>query len=128
MIRQAVFLVGGKGTRLGELTRDVPKPLLEISPGVRFLDVLLEEAARHGFSDIVLLAGHLGESVQQIYDGRVMRNAKVRVIREPAPMGTGGALRYAAESLDPAFVMANGDSLFEFNLRALATPLKEGVS
>lgn len=128
MIRQAVFLVGGKGTRLGELTRDVPKPLLEISPGVRFLDVLLEEAARHGFSDIVLLAGHLGESVQQLYDGRVIRNAKVRVIREPAPMGTGGALRYAAESLDPTFVMANGDSLFEFNLRALATPFQDGVS
>lgn len=128
MIRQAVFLVGGKGTRLGELTRDVPKPLLEISPGVRFLDVLLEEAARHGFSDIVLLAGHLGESVQRLYDGRVIRNAKVRVIREPAPMGTGGALRYAAESLDPAFIMANGDSLFEFNLRALATPLPDGIS
>jgi D,D-heptose 1,7-bisphosphate phosphatase len=128
MIRQAVFLVGGKGTRLGELTRDVPKPLLEISPGVRFLDVLLEEAARHGFSDIILLAGHLGEAVEQAYDGRVIRNAKVRVIREPTPMGTGGALQFAAHSLDPAFVMANGDSLFEFNLRVLATPLPKGVS
>ncbi len=120
-VKQAIFLVGGRGTRLGALTRDIPKPLLEIAPGVRFLDVVVEEAARRGFTDIILLAGHLGEQVEAAYHGRTIHGATVEVIREPQPQGTGGALRFASERLDPWFVMANGDSLFEFNMRDLAS-------
>jgi D-glycero-D-manno-heptose 1,7-bisphosphate phosphatase len=121
--RQAVFLVGGKGTRLGALTAATPKPLLEIAPGLRFLDVVIEEAARHGFGDILLLAGHLGEQVEAIYQGRTLRGATVQVVREPEPQGTGGALRSASDRLASTFLMANGDSLFDINLRALATEL-----
>lgn len=123
-MRQAVFLVGGRGTRLGTLARDTPKPLLELQPGLRFLDVLLEEAARHGFTDLLLLAGHLGEQVADAYHGRSVRGATVSVVREPEPMGTGGALRMVADRLDPEFLMFNGDSLFDINLRALATCLR----
>jgi histidinol-phosphate phosphatase family protein len=123
MILQAVYLVGGKGTRLGHLTQDTPKPLLEIAPRLRFLDVVLEEAARHGFTDILLLAGHLGEQVEAAYQGKRIYEATVSVVREPEPQGTGGALRFAADRLAPAFLMGNGDSLFEINLRALAAGL-----
>ncbi len=119
-VRQAVFLVGGKGTRLGGLTAKTPKPLLEVAPGLRFLDVLIEGAARQGFDDIVLLAGHLGEQVEELYDGRTLRGARISVIREPEPAGTGGAIRFAADRLAPFFMLANGDSLFDINWRALA--------
>jgi D,D-heptose 1,7-bisphosphate phosphatase len=122
-VRQAVILVGGKGTRLGQLTQNVPKPLLEIGPGVRFLDPLLLDFARHGFTDIILLAGHLGDQVEAAYQGEQLLQSRIRVIREPEPQGTGGALRFAADHLDPWFVMANGDSLFEFNLRELTRSL-----
>lgn len=119
MLKQAVFLVGGLGTRLNERTRNTPKPLLEVS-GRSFLDYLLDEAARHGFTDIVLLAGHLGDQVEAQYHDRDWRGAKIRVVREPEPLGTGGALRFALPHLEPAFLMMNGDSFFDINLRALA--------
>jgi D-glycero-D-manno-heptose 1,7-bisphosphate phosphatase len=123
-VKQALFLVGGRGTRLGSIAAATPKPLLEIAPGTRFLDVLLEQAARHGFTDIVLLAGHLGEQVEALYQGRRVHDAAVTVVREPAPAGTGGALAVARHKLDPWFLMANGDSLFDINLRQLtAGPL-----
>ncbi len=118
-VRQAVFLVGGKGNRLGSLTKDTPKPLLEIGKGLRFLDVVLEEAARHGFTHILLLAGHLGEQVVAAYQGKRIYEATVSVVRETEPQGTGGALRFAADRLAETFLMGNGDSLFEINLRAL---------
>ena len=119
-VKQALLLVGGKGTRLGSLAAATPKPLLEIAPGLRFLDVLLDQFARHGFTDIVLLAGHLGEQVEALYQGRRVREATIDVVRETEPAGTGGALLQAADRLDPWFLMANGDSLFDINLRALA--------
>ena len=121
MLRQAVFLVGGLGTRLKHLTRTTPKPLLDVG-GRPFLDYLIEEAARHGFTDILLLAGHLGEQMTARYEGGDWHGAKVRVLREPEPLGTGGALRFAAPQLAPQFLLANGDTFFDINLRALAQP------
>ena len=125
-VRQALFLVGGQGTRLGAITANTPKPLLEIAPGIRFLDILLEQAARHGFTSIVLLAGHLGEQVQASYHGRRVRDATVTVLREQVQAGTGGALALARNQLDPWFLMANGDTLFDINLRQLAAAPLDG--
>lgn len=125
-VKQAVFMVGGKGTRLGSLTQNTPKPLLEIAPGIRFLDVLLEEAARRGFTDILLLAGHMGDQVESAYAGREIRGARINVLREQEPQGTGGAVRFARDHLQERFLLGNGDSLFDINLRALAEPLPDG--
>ena len=115
MIRQAVVLVGGLGTRLGALTAQTPKPLLEVA-GRPFLDRLLDELARHQIADILLLAGFGAEQVQARLAGR----PGVRVRVEPRPLGTGGALRLARDALDDAFFLLNGDSLFDINLWDLA--------
>lgn len=120
---QALFLVGGRGTRLGALSANTPKPMQEIAPGVRFLDLLLENAARMGFTDLVLLAGHLGDQVEAAYHGRRVGEATIRVVRESQPMGTGGALAQAADALDERFVLLNGDSFFDINLRVLTAAL-----
>ncbi len=118
-IRQAVILVGGKGTRLGSITRAAPKPMLPIAGGRPFVDYLLETIERHGYRDIVLLAGYLGETIEAAYDGRRIGKATVRVMREPVPLGTAGALTVAREALDRRFLLMNGDAFFDVNLRAL---------
>ena len=128
-IRQAVILVGGKGTRLGAITRAVPKPMLPIAGGRPFLDYLLEMIERHGYREIVLLAGYLGETLEAAYDRRRIGKAAVRVMREPVPLGTAGALTIAREALDPRFLLMNGDAFFDINLRALEqTSLETGAA
>jgi len=112
MVEQAVVLVGGRGTRLGEAARTMPKPLMPIDGDRRFLDYLLAHLGAQGFTDIILLAGHLGNQVADRYHGADVAGARIEVIREPEPAGTAGALLYAAERLDPTFLMSNGDSLF----------------
>ncbi len=119
---QAVFLVGGLGARLKELTRSTPKPMIEVA-GRPFLDTLIEEAARQSFNDILLLSGYLAEQMTQRYDGKTVRGATVRVLAEPAPLGTGGALKFALPHLAPRFLLANGDTFFDINLRALAADI-----
>ena len=122
MISQCVILVGGLGTRLGELTRATPKPLLPVN-GKPFLDHLIQRAARFGLTDIVLLAGDLGDQVLARYAGtqRIAgRDVQVRVVVEREPAGTGGALRYLDGIADEYFLLMNGDSWFDMDLRAFA--------
>jgi len=122
VVTQAVILVGGLGTRLGEMTRLIPKPLLEVA-GRPFLDYILDELSRYPtIQDIVLLAGHQAGQVVSRYDGRRWRGATVSVVSEPSQMGTGGALKHAALRLNDKFLLLNGDSFFDFNILDLAAP------
>lgn len=114
---QMVFLVGGKGTRLGAMSADLPKPLQPVA-GKPFLRHLIDYARRAGMQRFLLLAGHLGEKVEAEFAD----DADVSVLIEPEPLGTGGALRFAQAQLDETFLMANGDSFFRVDLHALATP------
>ncbi len=111
--RQCAILAGGLGTRLGSLTRDTPKPLLEVG-GRPFLGWLMREALRWGIEEFVLLTGHLGDRVRGAIDllsDGLPRAVPIRVSNEPAPAGTGGALRAARDMLDQHFLLLNGDSL-----------------
>jgi D,D-heptose 1,7-bisphosphate phosphatase len=124
-VRQAILLVGGKGSRLKELTRTTPKPLMEIGDNCVFLDLLIENIARQGFDRILLLAGHFGEQIVNRYEGRVIRGAAISVAIEPEPKGTGGALRWSRDKLDPLFLVVNGDTYFDIPYRALEAALHD---
>lgn len=122
MIRQVVILCGGLGTRLGELTAATPKPLLPVA-GAPFLDVLIHEAGRQGFDQALLLAGHLSGEVENfLRSSRATqaRGVSLDISVEPIRAGTGGAVRFATEKLADSFVLLNGDSWFDVNLRALS--------
>ncbi|KRR24999.1 hypothetical protein CQ14_30740 [Bradyrhizobium lablabi] len=116
MLRQAVILVGGLGTRLGERTKTTPKPMLPVG-GRPFLDSLIDELARYDvFDEILLLAGYRAESIHARYDGTVRGRARLAVSLEEAPLGTAGALVHAAGRLQERFLLLNGDSFFDFNI------------
>ena len=123
-VDQVVFLVGGTGSRLGGLTAETPKPVLPVG-GRPFLDYLLDEASRYGFSRCLLLCGYRADNIQQAYDGRSVRGMRVTTAIEPEPAGTGGALARAAEQLDELFFLVNGDSLFDCNWLALGAAVPE---
>ncbi|HEY1795841.1 MAG TPA: HAD-IIIA family hydrolase [Stellaceae bacterium] len=125
MIRQAVILCGGTGSRLGSLTAAFPKPLLPIGE-VPFLDLLLFEVARHGIKRILLLAGFAGDHVRAYAAATPLRSRfgiEIEVAVETGPAGTGGALHRVGDRLDPEFFLLNGDSLFDINLVDLGTSL-----
>lgn len=102
-------LCGGAGTRLSPVLKDRPKPMVTIHDGP-FLDILIGHVARFGFQRIVLLAGFKGEVIEEYYGAR-KDNLDYVVSREPEPLGTGGALKFAEGLIqsDP-FLLLNGDS------------------
>lgn len=122
MIRQAVILCGGLGSRLGGLTAETPKPLLPVG-GVPFLDVLLFELGRHGVRRVLLLAGFAAHRVLEYASStplKVRFGLEIEVSIEPQRAGTGGAVWHARDRLDEWFFLLNGNSWFNINLLDLA--------
>src|SRR5438045_9451646 len=99
MIEQAVILCGGRGSRLGALTAELPKPLLEVD-GAPFLDLLLFELGRHGIRRILLLAGFAAERIAEYAAATPLRARfalPLAIADQPAPAGPGGALWQARD-------------------------------
>jgi D-glycero-D-manno-heptose 1,7-bisphosphate phosphatase len=108
------LLCGGLGTRLGELTRDIPKPMIDIG-GRPYLERVIESFAERGLREFVLLAGYKADVIERHFgDGaRFGVNVVYRIEREP--LGTGGALREARAWLGARFVLTYGDVLRRFD-------------
>jgi NDP-sugar pyrophosphorylase family protein len=111
----AVILCGGLGTRLRSVVNDRPKPMADID-GRPFLELLLGSIAKYGFRRFVLCAGYMADSITDFFAGKRLP-FEIVVSRESQPLGTGGALRNAAQLIksDP-FLVANGDSLCAVDL------------
>ena len=123
IVDQAVFLVGGLGTRLGSLTAHSAKPVLDVA-GKPFVEYLLGEASRFGFRKALLLCGYRAADLRAAYGGRSFGGLTVEVAVEAEPAGTAGALALSADRLDDVFLLANGDSFFDFNWLSLVPALE----
>ena len=107
-------LCGGLGTRLGELTRDLPKPMISIG-GRPYLQRVLDSFARRGLKDFVLLTGHRAEVIEEHFGDGEQFSWRIEYSREHEPLGTGGALREARHLLVSRFIVTFGDVLRRFD-------------
>ncbi|MGE4503896.1 MAG: HAD-IIIA family hydrolase [Desulfovibrionaceae bacterium] len=119
MIRQAVILAGGKGTRLGGLTAQTPKPVLPVG-GEPFINHLLWNLGRHGITDVIVSTGFQHDVLLAELERRPVPGVRLRFVREEEPLGTGGGLRNCLPLLDERFFVLNGDSIFDMNYLDLA--------
>ena len=127
----AIILCGGLSTRLKDITKSIPKVLLEIK-GKTVLDWQLEKIKEIGLNEVVLAAGHLSEVLKNIV-GEERNGVKLIYAIEKERLGTGGAIKFAFSHLKdphlPTFVL-NGDILTGVNLREMLVrlnPDKEGL-
>lgn len=113
-IREAYILAGGKGERLRPLTLEKPKPLLPIK-GKPILEWNIEGLKRFGVEKIVIGAGYMWEKIEEYFGNGEKFGVKIRYAIEDQPLGTGGAVRHAAEHLGKRFFMINGDNMADFD-------------
>jgi mannose-1-phosphate guanylyltransferase len=119
---QAIVLVGGEGTRLRPLTSTVPKPALTLVDRP-FLAYMVEWLAGHGVEEVVLACGFLPDVLREALGDGERSGARIRYVAEPEPLGTAGAIRFAADQLGDElgerFLALNGDVLTDLDLSAL---------
>jgi NDP-sugar pyrophosphorylase family protein len=114
------ILCGGLGTRLGALTADLPKPMLEIG-GRPFLERVVESFVSCGLRSFVLMTGFRSGVIEEHFGEGSRFGASIRYSVEVEPLGTGGAVREAADLLGPRFVLTYGDVLRRFDYDRFVT-------
>jgi NDP-sugar pyrophosphorylase family protein len=119
VIRRAMVLAAGFGTRLRPLTLTTPKPLVPVADRP-FLDHLLAWLRGGGIREVVINLHHLGALIERhVGDGSRFR-LSVRYSPEPTILDTGGGIKHAERLLaGEPFVVANADSLLEVSLHEL---------
>lgn len=115
MAVRAILLAGGLGTRLHPLTEELPKPMVPVL-GRPWLDRLVESLAAHGITEITLGLRH-GKEVVMDHFREPPPGVDIRFAVEPQPLGTGGAIRYAArQDKAETFLILNADIVQTFDL------------
>lgn len=119
----AVILVGGLGMRLRSLFPDTPKGAVQVG-GRSFIRLLLAQLRRSGVGRAILLTGYKGDIVESEAAREASEDFEIIYVREPEPLGTGGAVLNAMHELpDTPFVLMNGDTWVEFDPAALIAAL-----
>ncbi len=109
------ILAGGYATRLGPLTRDIPKCLIEIN-GRPFVDWQLDLLIDNGYSDFVFCISYKSNLIQEHLGDGSHRGVRIQYsIDGEIQLGTGGAIQNALSMLGPAFGVLYGDSYLPMN-------------
>jgi len=118
---EAILLVGGQGTRLRPLTLRTPKPLLPTA-GVPFLAHMLAKAQAHGVRRVVFATSYRASMFADAFGDGEAFGLEIVYMTEETPLGTGGAIRNAAEALtcpqDAPVLILNGDILSGHDISA----------
>src|SRR2546426_9989428 len=103
---QLVIIAGGFGKRLRPLTLTRPKALIPLVDRPLVLHIL--DSLPPSCDEVIIAVNYLFEQVRDFFRGRESRIA-VRVVEEPTPLGTGGALKNVERYLHGPFAVYNGD-------------------
>jgi dTDP-glucose pyrophosphorylase len=105
-----ILMAGGLGTRLRPLTKNTPKPMLEVG-GKPILETIVRCFVDSGFTNITMCLGYKSNIVQDYFQDGSDFGANIDYIDEEKRMGTAGALTLLEERLDNPFFVMNGDLL-----------------
>jgi dTDP-glucose pyrophosphorylase len=114
----AVIMAGGRGTRLGALARDTPKPLMEVADR-SILEWIVLNLVGGGVRDVHVSVNHLAEQIEDHLGDGSRLGCSVTYLREEPdrPLGTAGSLalfRAARPDLAVPTLVMNGDLMFRF--------------
>jgi NDP-sugar pyrophosphorylase family protein len=116
---KALLLVGGQGTRLRPLTLNAPKSIVPIfnRPFLHYQLDLIKQVPE--IDEVILSLNYQPRRIEEVFgDGRGT-GIRIRYVVEPTPLGTAGAVRYAARGVSDTIVVFNGDVLTQVDLRGL---------
>lgn len=111
-----VIMAGGKGTRIAQVNATVPKPMIPIE-GKPILEYQIETLKNQGYTDIILIVGHMGNVIQEYFGDGAEFGVQISYIIEEQPLGTAGALYFLKDEIKEDFLLLNGDIIFDVDIQ-----------
>ena len=119
-----VIMAGGLGTRLGELTKDTPKPMLKVGTKP-MIEHIIDMFISHGFTKFMLSVNYKAEVIKEYFGDGSKFGIEVKYLEEKKRLGTGGALSLIDIELNEPFFVTNGDVLSSLDYEKLLEYHKE---
>jgi D-glycero-D-manno-heptose 1,7-bisphosphate phosphatase len=116
MLKQAVILAGGLGTRLKPITDKIPKPMIQFH-NRPFLEYLIEMLRENGIEEIVLLLGYLPDKIVDYFGDGAKFGIKIKYSIGKIDDKTGTRIRNAKDLLDDTFLLMYCDNYLPLNLK-----------
>ena len=117
--RTAVILCGGKGTRLGSISKRMPKSLVKIK-GKPIIWYILKILKKNKFNHFILPTGYKGAQIKSYLEKKIFKNFNIKIV--PTGINTPIAKRIFAIKKyikSENFLLLNGDAIFDFNLNKI---------
>lgn len=116
MIREAIILAGGFGTRLKPVINEMPKSMAPVN-GRPFIEYLFDYLIKYDIDRVIIAAGYRHENICSHF-GDSFKGVEIAYSIEPEPLGTGGAILKASRSLSAgSCYVINGDTFFDVDLK-----------
>ncbi len=115
---RVVIMAGGFGRRLGDLTREVPKPMLQVGKK-NMLENLIDIFSDYGFCRFSISVHYKAELIKKYFGDGSSLGVKIDYLEEDKPLGTAGCLSLISEKLQESFFVVNGDVLSAVNFEDL---------
>ncbi len=118
-IKEAIILAGGLGTRLRDAVPDLPKCMAPVN-NRPFIFYVIRYLQQQGVVRFIFSLGYRSEAFTQFLSD-TLSPGSYEVVIEKEPLGTGGAIQFAAKQVkEENVVIVNGDSIFKADLQVQA--------
>ena len=128
-IKQAVIFCGGLGVRLGNITKNLPKPMIDVA-GKPFLEHLIIQLKKNGIKKIILLVGYKNEKIKSYFGNGKNFNINIQYSFMPYNFKTGSRLFKVKDKLSDKFILLYCDNYSSLNIHKLNsehTRQKKGI-
>lgn len=116
--KQAILLLGGKGTRFRPITYELPKALLPIKDKT-VPEHLIDLFKKYHITDLIFSIGYKADKIREYYGNGSKFGVKITYVEEKKPLGSAGAIKLAKKYILGPFIVTNGDELKDIDLEEM---------
>ncbi len=116
---KCVILAGGRGTRISELSKDIPKPMIKVL-GKPIIYRIMMHYYKFGINEFIIAAGYKKKILENFFKDKKSKKFKVKVIDTGLKTMTGGRIKRLKKYLgNKPFLLTYGDGLSNLNIKKL---------
>lgn len=113
-----LLMAGGKGSRLGHLTKDCPKPLLALG-GKPILHNIVDNFLGFGFNNFYISLHYKSDAIENYFNSVNISKANIQYLREVKELGTAGSLSLLPKNINKPIIVMNADVVTKVNFKNL---------